>query len=169
MSFSSGRHRGLRLRAARLIKRAARARRVLVTAESCTAGELVSLLALAPGSADVLAGGFVVYTKASKALMLGVPRAMLRRHTAVSAQVAAAMARGALRRAGADVAVAITGVAGPRADKDGNPVGLGYVATATRRGGAACRQLAHRSRNPERNLLALHDLALAMLSDALGC
>ena len=102
----------------------------IVTAESCTAGALAYTLSKAPGAGEYLQGGFVTYTKEMKAEVLGVPRKLLERKTAVSEEVATAMALGALKRAPADVAIAVTGVAGPEPDEDGNPVGLVYVAAA---------------------------------------
>jgi nicotinamide-nucleotide amidase len=106
-----------------------------VTAESCTAGSLATLLADAPGGGECLHGGFVVYTKENKAAVLGVSRELVATHTAVSQLVAEAMAKGALERCPANIAIAITGVAGPEPDEDGNPVGLMHVAVAHSDGG----------------------------------
>lgn len=102
----------------------------IVTAESCTAGKLAALLSEAPGAAEYLHGGFVAYTKASKSKVLGVSPALLETKGAVCSDVAAAMAQGALSRSPADAAVAITGVAGPDPDEDGNPVGRVCIAIA---------------------------------------
>jgi nicotinamide-nucleotide amidase len=107
---------------------------MVVTAESCTAGNLATLLADAPDGGQCLHGGFVVYTKDNKAAVLGVPLELVATHTAVSQPVAEAMAKGALERCPADMAIAITGVAGPEPDEDGNPVGLMHVAVAHRDG-----------------------------------
>jgi nicotinamide-nucleotide amidase len=82
------------------------------------------------GAAKLLHGGFVTYTKANKTAALGVPADLLRTCGAVCPEVAVAMAEGALARSPADVAIAITGVAGPDKDEDGNPVGLVYLAVA---------------------------------------
>src|SRR6185436_10420213 len=79
-------------------------------------------------------GGFIVYTKENKTAAVGVPKELLAAHTAVSAEVAQAMAQGGLSRCPADFVVSITGVAGPEPDEDGNPVGLVYVAAAARDG-----------------------------------
>jgi nicotinamide-nucleotide amidase len=95
----------------------------LVTAESCTAGKLSALLSEAPGAAERLHGSFVTYTKANKIRALDVPKSLLAEQGAVCRDVAAAMAAGALAHSPADVAVSITGVAGPDPDEDGNPVG----------------------------------------------
>lgn len=102
----------------------------VVTAESCTAGKLAVLLSEVPGAAEHLQGGFVVYTKANKAQALGVPADLLKNQGAVCPGVAGSMAAGALARTPADIAVAITGVAGPDPDEDGNPVGLVCIAVA---------------------------------------
>ena len=104
----------------------------LITAESCTAGLLASALSEAPGAGAVLHGGFVTYTKAHKTAALGVPAELLRERGAVCPEVAAAMAEGALRRSPAKIALAITGVAGPATDEDGNPVGRVCLALARR-------------------------------------
>ena len=106
----------------------------LITAESCTAGKLSALLSEAPGAADRLHGSFVVYTKENKTLALGVPARLLAEQGAVCRDVAAAMAEGALARSPADVAVSITGVAGPDPDADGNPVGRVCIGLARRDG-----------------------------------
>jgi nicotinamide-nucleotide amidase len=80
----------------------------------------------------VLHGGFIVYTKENKTAAVGVPEDLLAAHTAVSGEVAQAMAAGALARCPAALVAAITGVAGPEPDEDGNPVGLVYVAVSAR-------------------------------------
>jgi nicotinamide-nucleotide amidase len=106
----------------------------LATVESCTAGALVHLLAQAEGASEAVHGGFVVYTKENKIAATGVPIDLLAKHTAVSAEVALAMAIGGLARCPASLVASITGVAGPEADEDGNPVGLVFVAVAARDG-----------------------------------
>jgi nicotinamide-nucleotide amidase len=113
----------------------------LLTVESCTAGALARALAQIEGAAATFHGGFVVYTKANKTAAVGVPTALIDQHTAVSAPVAKAMANGALERSPADIAMAITGVAGPEPDEDGNPVGLTFVAAVHRDGRVLQKQL----------------------------
>jgi nicotinamide-nucleotide amidase len=116
---------------AREVIEAARAQNLsLVTAESCTAGKLSNVLSEVPGAGKHLHGGFVTYTKAAKTALLGVSPELLRQRGAVCAEVAVAMAEGALRRSPADIALAITGVAGPERDEDNNPVGFVCIATA---------------------------------------
>jgi nicotinamide-nucleotide amidase len=112
--------------------------RKLVVAESCTAGLLALQLADAPGASAHFNGGFVTYTKEQKTSALGVDRALLREQGAVCGAVAAAMAEGALRHSTADLAGAITGVAGPEPDPDGNPVGRVCIAVARRAGRTEC-------------------------------
>jgi nicotinamide-nucleotide amidase len=132
--------RGLRERAGRhlftederpveaLVLEACRARSsTLATAESCTGGLVAARLTSVPGSSDVFLGAVVAYADAVKAAELGVPEAALERHGAVSAEVAAAMAAGARERLQADVAVSVTGVAGPGGGTEEKPVGLVYL------------------------------------------
>src|SRR5438132_14417103 len=85
----------------------------IITAESCTSGLLASVLSEAPGAAELLHGGFVTYTKRHKTVALDVPEELLHGKGAVCPEVAIAMAEGALAHSTADLAVAITGVAGP--------------------------------------------------------
>ena len=102
------------LAAAEAVLGACRARGWQVTtAESCTGGLIAGLLTAIGGSSDVVDGGAVTYSNAAKTRMLGVPAALIAAHGAVSEEVARAMAEGARRTAGVDLAVAVTGVAGP--------------------------------------------------------
>lgn len=109
-----------------LLGRAAR----LAIAESCTGGLVGSRITGVPGSSRYLLGGVVAYHNNAKAALLRVPRGMLGRSGAVSAPVAAAMARGARRAFKAEIAVAVTGIAGPRGGSVAKPVGLVYVAVS---------------------------------------
>ena len=102
----------------------------LTTAESCTGGLVSALLTEIPGSSDVFTHGYVTYANVAKTSMLGVPADLIAWHGAVSAQVALAMAQGALKTSGADIAVAITGIAGPGGATEGKPVGLVHIACA---------------------------------------
>ncbi|MDB5459054.1 MAG: cinA [Caulobacteraceae bacterium] len=101
----------------------------LATAESCTGGLLASLLTDVPGASHAFDRGFVVYTDAAKAELLGVDRALLKTHGAVSEPVARAMAEGALRRSAAEIALSITGWA---EGAPGHPAGLVHFASARR-------------------------------------
>lgn len=105
----------------------ARGWRVAV-AESCTGGLLGAALTAVPGSSTYVLGGVIAYDDDVKTQLLGVTADALRHHGAVSEVVAAAMARGARERLGAEVGVGITGVAGPGADDGGKPAGLVFVA-----------------------------------------
>jgi nicotinamide-nucleotide amidase len=111
----------------------------IATAESCTGGLIAGLLTEIPGSSDVVERGFVVYSNKAKRELLGVPGALITHDGAVSKSVACAMAEGALARADAELAVAVTGVAGPGGGTDEKPVGLVYFA-ACRKGGATLHE-----------------------------
>ncbi len=100
----------------------------LAAAESCTGGLLLERLTDVPGSSDYVAGGIVAYTNALKTSLLGVDATLLEQHGAVSEPVAAAMADGMRERSGADVSVAITGVAGPGGGSPEKPVGTVVIA-----------------------------------------
>ena len=122
--------------AARALLETCRARGLrIAAAESCTGGLIAAALTAIPGSSDVFERGFVTYSNEAKCEMLGVPAALIAEHGAVSAEVAHAMAEGALAHSRADVAVAVTGVAGPGGGSEAKPVGLVHI-VATRRGGA---------------------------------
>jgi nicotinamide-nucleotide amidase len=99
----------------------------LATAESCTGGLVAARLTSVPGSSDVFVGSVVAYSDQVKEGELGVPRDILERHGAVSAETAQAMAHGARERLGADVAVSVTGIAGPDGGTAEKPVGLVFV------------------------------------------
>lgn len=96
----------------------------VVTAESCTAGLIAAILSHAQQASASLHGGFVAYTKENKSMVLGVDRGLLESRGSVNQEVARQMARGALDRSPANVAVSVTGVLGPDPDEDGNPPGL---------------------------------------------
>lgn len=113
----------------------------LATAESCTGGLVAGALTAVPGSSDVVDRGFVTYSNAAKVAMIGVPQATLDAFGAVSEQTARAMAAGAVRAAGVDVAVAITGVAGPGGGSAEKPVGLVHFACARKDGAVAHREM----------------------------
>ena len=106
----------------------------VATAESCTGGLLAGALTDIAGSSDVVDHGLIVYSNSAKQRMLGVSADTLREHGAVSRQTAEAMARGALGKGGADIVVAITGIAGPGGGSPDKPVGLVHFAAAARNG-----------------------------------
>jgi nicotinamide-nucleotide amidase len=113
----------------------------LGTAESCTGGLLAARLTDVAGSSDVFKGAVVAYANEVKARRLGVPEAVLEEHGAVSAETAAAMAEGAREALGVDVAVAVTGVAGPGGGTDEKPVGLVFLHAAGPNGASAARRI----------------------------
>jgi len=119
-------------RAAALINHLRSKNLMLATAESCTGGLIAGLITSVSGSSDVLDCGFVTYSNAAKARMIGVPSELIAEHGAVSEQVARAMAEGSLANSAADVAVAVTGVAGPGGGSPEKPVGLVHCAAARR-------------------------------------
>src|SRR5690606_34302675 len=110
------------------------ARRRLVTAESCTAGWIAKAITDVAGSSAWFDGGYVSYSNDAKMRDLGVPAAALAAHGAVSEVVVRAMAEGALRRAGVEVAVATSGIAGPDGGTGDKPVGTVWFARAVRHG-----------------------------------
>jgi len=116
---------------ARAVIEAAAARGMMVAAaESCTGGLVCGALTGIAGSSTVVERGFVTYSNAAKADLLGVPMALIERHGAVSEPVARAMAEGALARSPAQVSVAVTGIAGPGGGSPDKPVGLVHFAAA---------------------------------------
>lgn len=103
---------------------------MLATVESCTGGLLAAALTAVPGSSAVVERGYVTYSNAAKTDMVGVPEALIRRDGAVSETVARAMAEGALERSPADIAVGITGIAGPDGGTPQKPVGTVFFGVA---------------------------------------
>ena len=115
------------------------------TAESCTGGQVAARITAFPGSSSVYRGGVVSYWSEVKRDALGVPWTLIEEHGAVSDPCARAMAEGARKLTGADLAVSVTGVAGPDSDERGNPVGLVFIALATPEG-TFCRRTENGSR-----------------------
>lgn len=99
-------------------------------AESCTGGLVAARITDQPGSSDYFVGGYVTYSEAQKREILGVPKEVIAEHSAVSDPVAAAMAKGALQRSGANYAISVTGYAGPDGGTDFDPVGTVYIGIA---------------------------------------
>jgi PncC family amidohydrolase len=99
-------------------------------AESCTGGLVAAAITAVPGSSGYFLGGVVSYSNPSKVSLLGVPEPTIEAHGAVSAQVARAMAAGCRERFGSDLAVAVTGIAGPDGGTPSKPIGLTYVGLA---------------------------------------
>ena len=126
MIFSSD----LRAKAFTLLAEARAKGLKIATAESCTGGLIAGLLTEIAGSSDVFERGFVTYSNDAKHDMLGVRKALIDKHGAVSEQVARAMAQGALKHSQASLAIAVTGIAGPGGGTQAKPVGLVHIAAA---------------------------------------
>jgi len=134
----------------------------VATVESCTGGLVGHLITDVPGSSAYFVGGFVTYSDALKREAVGVPDDVLAAHGAVSAQVAMAMATGGRERMGADLAVSVTGIAGPDGGSESKPVGLTYVAVADA-AGVAVKRFAwsgDRAENKRRSAQAALELLL---------
>jgi PncC family amidohydrolase len=152
---------------ARRVGAACRERGIRIgTAESCTGGLVAHLITEVPGSSDYFTGAFVTYSNGLKTGLVDVPPDVLDAHGAVSAQVARAMADGARRRLAVDLAVAVTGVAGPDGGTAAKPVGLTYVAVADADGDDVRRHVwdSDRTGNKRLSAAAALDLVLARLS-----
>jgi PncC family amidohydrolase len=136
-------------------------RLTIATAESCTGGLLAGRITDVPGSSDVLFGGFVTYSNEAKEGLLGVQRAALEKHGAVSEEVAMQMARGARERLRASVGISVTGIAGPGGATMDKPVGLTWIGLSDATGDRAERYVwdADRAGNREKSVqAALHML-----------
>jgi len=138
----------------------------VATAESCTGGLIAKLITDMAGSSSYFRGGVIAYSNEVKMGFLGVPEEQLLAHGAVSAQVARSMAVGVLRRTGADLAVAVTGISGPGGGSSAKPVGLTYVAVADAAGAEVRRFLwsGDRAANREATARAALELALERVS-----
>lgn len=152
--------------AAEIIGRGAANGLTIATAESCTGGLIGACLTEIPGSSAVLDRGFIVYSNQAKQDLLGVSSDMLEAHGAVSAETAAAMAKGARDRAGVDIAVAVTGIAGPGGGSEAKPVGLVHLALANRARIDRVREVFPGDRQAVR--LATLERALRMILAAVG-
>jgi nicotinamide-nucleotide amidase len=153
---------------ARTLGRRARRRRVVVaTAESCTGGGVATAITRISGSAKWFDRGFVTYSNDAKREMLGVKRATLERHGAVSEAVAREMACGALARSPADIAVAVTGIAGPTGGSKAKPVGTVWFAWASRDGLVQARHFRFPGNRVQVRLATVY-VALQGLADLLG-
>ena len=123
--------------------------RTVATAESCTGGLVASRITNVSLSSEMFRYGWVTYANEAKTSELGVPLSLLEKHGAVSPQVAQAMAEGALRESGADIAVSVTGIAGPTGGTNEKPVGLVYFGLAVK-GGAT--QVVQKNLSPKREV-----------------
>ena len=155
-------------RATDLIARYRAAGLMAATAESCTGGLIAALLTEIPGSSNVLERGFVTYSNAAKQELLGVPPETLAEHGAVSAETARAMAEGALGAARAEVAVSVTGIAGPDGGSAEKPVGLVHFACARRGAPTIAREERFGDIGREAVRLASVSVGLELLEAAAG-
>jgi PncC family amidohydrolase len=136
-------------------------------AESCTGGLVADAITDVPGSSGYFLGGIVSYSDAAKLALLGVPAEVLASHGAVSAQVGRAMAEGARQRFSADVAAAVTGIAGPDGGTEAKPVGLTYVAVADAAGADVRRFVwsGDRAANKEASAAAVLELLIERVTE----
>lgn len=141
---------------------------MVATAESCTGGLIAGALTEIAGSSAVVDRGFVTYSNRAKVEMLGVDQATLDAFGAVSRQVALEMAKGALAHSQADVAVAVTGIAGPGGGSADKPVGLVHLASACRDGRSEHREMRYGDIGRDNVRLATVRTALEMLAEAAG-
>ena len=139
----------------------------LATAEGCTVGLVAAALTAIAGSSDVVERGLVTYSNDAKIELLGVPAETIAAHGAVSAQTCAAMARGAVVRAPADLAVSITGIAGPGGGTAHKPVGLVYLGVARKDSAARVERRVFPGDRGEIRQAAVV-LALELLQDLAG-
>ena len=153
--------------ARRVVETAAARGLMVAAAESCTGGLVTGALTAVAGSSSVVERGFVTYSNAAKAGMLGVPAGLIDDHGAVSEQVARAMAEGAIAHSAAQVSVAVTGIAGPGGGSADKPVGLVHFAAA---GPGGLVHVEHRFGDIGREAVRLDSVrvALDLLLDRLG-
>jgi len=140
----------------------------IATAESCTGGLIGAALTDISGASSVFYGGFITYANAAKIEMIGVSAPTIAEHGAVSAEVARAMADGARTTAGTDLAVAVTGIAGPSGGSEKKPVGLVYLACSGKDGTTVVeKRFGPLNRDTIRKLTvsAALELVLATLAD----
>ena len=141
---------------------------MLATAESCTGGLIAGALTDVPGSSAVVDRGFVTYSNEAKNEMIGVPMALIEKHGAVSAAVARAMAKGALAASRADVAVSVTGIAGPSGGTARKPVGLVWFGLAVKDGPARVERRVFASGSRDFVRTKATETALHLMLTALG-
>ena len=149
-----------------ILQLATQAKRKIAVAESCTGGLLAAALTDLPGSSAIFERGFVTYSNAAKIELLGVSANTLARHGAVSEPVAMAMARGALDRSGGDIALSITGIAGP-GGSDHKPEGRVCFGLALSGGAVTSETIEFGAKGRDAVRIAARDYAMGMLLEAL--
>lgn len=157
---------GIEAKAGLLISAFSKRGLMVATAESCTGGLIAGVLTEIPGSSSVVDRGFVTYSNDAKIQMLGVANATLETHGAVSRQTAIEMVRGALSHSKADLAVAVTGIAGPGGGSAEKPVGLVHLAAASRGGNILHREMHYGDIGRDAVRMATVRTALDMLDEA---
>jgi nicotinamide-nucleotide amidase len=153
----------LQNRAAALLDKCRTRRIKIATAESCTGGLVAALLTSIAGSSDVVDCGFVTYSNDAKQKMLGVPASLLNKHGAVSKECAIAMAEGALANSNTNLAVSITGIAGPGGGTSAKPVGLVHFACVQKNTGTLHREEKFGDVGREAVRIASVEVALTLL------
>ena len=154
--------------ARRIVSKFADRELMISTAESCTGGLIVGALTEIAGSSAVVDRGFVTYTNEAKMDLLGVNAATLKAHGAVSEQTALQMVQGALFRSRADIAVAVTGIAGPGGGSAEKPVGLVHIAARNRSGSILHREMRYGDVGRGEIRLATLRTAFEMLIEVAG-
>lgn len=149
-----------------ILQLATQAKRKIAVAESCTGGMLAAALTDLPGSSAIFERGFVTYSNAAKIELLGVSADTLARHGAVSEPVAKAMARGALDRSGGDIALSITGIAGP-GGSDHKPEGRVCFGLAISGGAVTSETIEFGTKGRDAVRIAARDYAMGILLEAL--
>jgi len=162
-------HEELERRAASLIDTFRQTGLTVATAESCTGGLVSGFLTEVAGSSKVFERGFVTYSNEAKTELLGVPKEVLEEHGAVSEPVARSMAVGAIAASRADVAVSITGIAGPGGGSPGKPVGLVHFGAMKRFGVTAHREMRFGDLGRHQVRLESVAVALELLIETSGC
>ena len=150
--------------ARKVIETYASKRKRIVTAESCTGGMIAVALTEIPGASAVVDRGFVTYSNDAKIDVLGVLPDLLSEHGAVSGEVAEAMATGALEYSQTDIAISVTGIAGPGGATFSKPVGLVYIGIATRAGSLFHYKCQFKGDRDDIRMQSVHDALQLLLS-----
>ena len=147
-----------------IIDKAVSVGKTISTAESCTGGMIAAVITSISGSSQVFGYGFVTYSNDAKVKLLDVPEDVIKAKGAVSKEVALAMSYGARMKSGADVALSVTGIAGPTGGTESKPVGLVYISVSTERDTKVSRFIFQGDRDEIRNK-TLHEGLLMILSE----
>lgn len=137
--------------AEQIVEKASLAGKTISTAESCTGGMIASAITSISGSSKIFGYGFVTYSNEAKLTLLGVPDDIVKANGAVSEEVALSMSYGALMKSGADLALSVTGIAGPTGGTASKPVGMVYISISTNNHSFVNKFLFEGSRDEIRN------------------